>query len=106
MLLVGLLHYRVPDEWSWPLFVVYVAALVACLAVQPWVRRTLTFWISLLISFVVQLCVAHWLAVYHPAYSRGQFRGSAFLSTAAGYVFGCVVFLLIQRLSQQKQADL
>src|SRR5580698_3846438 len=23
-------HHRVPDEWTWPLFVVYISALLAC----------------------------------------------------------------------------
>jgi hypothetical protein len=59
-------HQRVPDEWSWPLFVVYISALIACLAVQPWVRRTLDFWLCLVISFVPQFFVARWLTVYHP----------------------------------------
>lgn len=98
LLLMVLNHHRVPEEWSWPLFVVYMSALIACLAVQPWVRRTLSFWLCLAISFLPQFVVAHWLAVYHPSHSLGGEKGSAVLSMLAGYVLGGSLFLLLQKL--------
>ena len=98
MMVVMLGHHRVPDEWSWPLFVVYGSALIACLAVQPWVRKTLSFWLCLTISFVPQFVVAHWLAVHHPARSSSGAKGAAFLSTLAGYVLGGTLFLVLQKL--------
>jgi hypothetical protein len=91
-------NHRLSDEWFFPLFVVYIGALLACLAVQPWVRRTLSFWFSLAISFVPQIFVAHWLAVYYPARSGGELKGSGILSMLAGYALGGSVFLLLQKL--------
>ena len=98
-------HHRVPDESSWPLFVVYISALIACLAVQPWVRRTLDFWLCLAISFVPQFVVAHWLTVYHPAHSNSEAKGSAFLSMLAGYVLGGALFLLLQKLKPRQGTE-
>jgi hypothetical protein len=98
LLMILAFHYRVPDEWFWPLFTVYLGILIACLAVQPWVRRTLSFWISLAVSLFPQFFVAHWLAVHYPAHSRGEIRGSGFLSLFAGYLLGGALFLLLQKL--------
>jgi hypothetical protein len=98
----ALRHYRVPSEWWWPLVVVYTSALLACLAVQPWVRRTLSFWLCLAISFVPQFLIAHWLAVYHPSRSGSGEKGAAFLSMFAGYLLGGVLFLLLQKLNPRK----
>lgn len=95
-------HHRVPDEWEWPLFVVCLGALIACLAVQPWVRRTLSFWLSLAVSFVPQFVVARWLAVYHPTRSLSGDKGSAVLSMLAGYFLGGALFLLLQRLKARQ----
>lgn len=103
LMVVTLGHHRVPEEWSWPLFVVYVSALIACLAVQPWVRRTLDFWLCLAISFVPQFAVAHWLAVYHPAHSNSGAKGSAFLSMLAGYILGGALFLLLQKVKPAQE---
>lgn len=105
LLMVLTYHYRVRDEWEWPLVVVYLSALIACLAVQPWVRRTLSFWFSLAISFVPQIVVAHWLAVYHPTHSRSGLKGSAFLSMLAGYALGGCVFVLLQKLKPGQGAE-
>lgn len=98
LLMVLTHHYRIRDEWEWPLVVLYLGALIACLAVQPWVIRTLSFWFSLAISFVPQFVVAHWLAVYHPARSGSGLKGSGFLSMLAGYALGGSVFVLLQKL--------
>lgn len=88
LMVVTLGHHRVPEEWFWPILVVYTSALIACLAVQPWVRRTVDFWLCFAISFVPQFAFAHWLAVYHPARSNSEAKGSAFLSMLAGYLLG------------------
>ncbi len=105
LMVVTLGHHRVPEEWSWPLFVVYISALIACLAVQPWVRRTLNFWLCLAISFVPQFVVAHWLAVYHPSRSNTGAKGSAFLSMLAGYVLGGALFLVLQKLRPAQEME-
>jgi hypothetical protein len=98
--------HRPAYEWSEPILVVYTGFLLACLAVQPWVRRTLSFWLSLTIACVPQFIVSHWLTVYHPAQSRSGGKGTWFLSILSGYVVGGAVFLLLQKLkpSQSTQA--
>ena len=98
-------HHHIPDEWFWPVFVVYISGLMACLAVQPWVRRTLDFWLCLAISFVPQFVVARWLAVYHPARSNSGAKGSAFLSMLAGYVLGGALFLLLQKVKPRPETN-
>jgi hypothetical protein len=98
-------NHRTRDEWSFPSFVVYISALIACLAVQPWVRRTTSFWFCLVISFVPQFVVARWLSVYHPSHSLSGTKGSAFLSMFAGYSLGGALFLLIQKLKPRQETN-
>jgi lysylphosphatidylglycerol synthetase-like protein (DUF2156 family) len=97
--------HRVQDEWMRPLIVVYLGALLAILSVQSWVRRTLSFWISLVVSFVPQFFVARWLAVYHPDHSRSGEKGSAMLSLLAGYAVAVPLFLLLQKLKPSQGAQ-
>jgi hypothetical protein len=104
VLLLVLLPGGHRDEWIWPLIVVYLGALLAILSVQSWVRRTLSFWISLVVSFAPQFFIAHWLAVYHPDHSRAGEKGSAFLSLLAGYAVGVPLFLLLQKLKPSQAA--
>jgi hypothetical protein len=91
-------RHHLPEEWAWPLFVVYLGALIACSAVQPWVRHTLSFWFSLVVSSVPEFVVARWLAVYHPTNSSSGAKGALFLCLLAGYLLGGALFLLLQRL--------
>jgi hypothetical protein len=98
-------HYRFRDEWTWPIFVVYLGALIACLVVQPWVRQTLSFWFSLAVSVVPQFAVARWLAIYHPSRSGSGMKGSAFLSIFSGYLLGGVLFRLLQRLKPSQETE-
>jgi len=91
--LLALMFFRQRDEWSEPLFFVYMEVLIACLAVQPWVRRTPSFWFSLAISCVYQFVIGHWLSVYHPAFVP--------LSLLAGYAFCAAVFVLLQKLKPE-----
>jgi hypothetical protein len=97
--------HRIHDEWMWPIIVVYLGALLTILSVQSWVRRILGFWISLVVSFVPQFFVAHWLAIYHPDHSRGGEKGSAILSLLAGYAVGIPLFLLLQKLKPSPGAQ-
>lgn len=96
-------HHRVSEEWSLPLFVACLGTLIACLAVQSWVMRTLSFWLSLAISCVTQFVISHWLTVYHPARSRGETKGSVILGLSAGYILGCGVFVLLQKLKPEQE---
>jgi hypothetical protein len=103
VLMITLGNYRVRDEWMWPIIVVYLGALLACLAVQEWVRQTLSFWFSLALSCVLQFLVAHWLSVYHPSRSGSGLKGSAILSLLPGYLLGGALFLVLQRLKPSQE---
>jgi len=96
-------HHGAPNQWLWPAVVVYLGSLIACLIVQPWVRRTVSFWFSLAISFVPQVLVARWLAVHDPVH--GESKGSGVLSMLAGYVLGASIFLLLQKLKPRKRTN-
>jgi hypothetical protein len=103
VLMITLGNYRVPDEWVWPIIAVYLGTLIACLAVQPWVRRTLSFWFSLAVSCVAQFFVAHWLAVYHPTRSGSGLKGAGILSMLSGYLLGGALFRLLQWLKPSQE---
>jgi hypothetical protein len=90
--------HRLFDEWTEPAAVTYTGAVLACSAVRPWLRRTASFWLSLIVSAVPQFFVSRWLTVYHPAHSRGESKGIWFVSILAGYAIGGVLFLLLQKL--------
>lgn len=105
LMVVTLGYHRVPEEWFWPLLVVYTSALIACLSVKPWVRRTVDFWLCLAISSIPQFVVSHWLAVYHPARSNSGAKGSAFLSMFAGYFVGGALFLLLQKVKPGQETE-
>jgi hypothetical protein len=94
LMFLTLRSHRLRDEWAEPILFAYLGVLMACLAVQTWVRQTLAFWLSLAIGNIPQFIVSHWLAVYHPARSRGKLKGSGFLSMVPGgysqqRLFGC-----------------
>ncbi len=84
--------------WLETILVVYFGTFLMCLAVQPWVRRTVSFWASLVISCLVQFMVNHWLTVHHLAGFTEHGNGLWFLSILSGYVVGGAVFLLLQKL--------
>jgi hypothetical protein len=74
------------------------------ITLAPWVRRTLSFWLSLTIASVPQLVVSRWLTVYHPAHSRGEGKGTWFLSILSGYAIGGAVFVLLQKFKPEQGA--
>jgi hypothetical protein len=95
-------HRRFGDEWFLSAWVVYLGILLACVAVQSWVRRTVSFWFCLAISCVPQFLVSHWLIVYHP--SQSESKGSMFLSLFAGYALGGSLFVLLQKIKPGRNA--
>lgn len=106
LLFLTLRHpHGLPDEWSEPVAVVYCGALIACLAVQPWLRRTANFWFSLAVSCIPQFFISHWLVLHHPAHSRGDSKGAWSLSIPAGYLVGGALFLMLQRLKPREEPE-
>jgi hypothetical protein len=96
--------HLVPEEWEFPILVVCMGAVIAASAVQPWLRQTLSFWISLVVSCIVQLLAGYWIGVHLSPKTRGELKGAAVLSIVPGYAVGAVLFLLLQKL-KRKEGD-
>jgi hypothetical protein len=97
--------HRLWDEWQDSIFFVQLDSLIAFLAVQPWVRKSLGFWVSLIVASVPQILVGHWLTVYHPTRTTAGLKGTGFLSMLAGWIVGVPLFLLLQRLKRKQDVE-
>ncbi len=73
--------------------------------VQPWLRQTRSFWLSLPVVFIVDLLVGHRINVHFAPQSRNELRGAAFLAILAGYAIGVPLFLLLQKATAMKQLN-
>jgi hypothetical protein len=90
--------YFLPAEWNFPIFETSMGAVLAVSIVRPWLYRTISFWLSLVIACNVQLLIGHWLNVHDATQARHDIKGVGSLTVIVGYVVGAFVFLLIQRL--------
>jgi hypothetical protein len=100
--LVLMVFHIVPEEWLFPILSVCMGALIAVAAVQPWLRQTSSFWISLIVSCTVQLLVGYWLSVHLAPQTRGELKGVGVLTILPGYAVGILSFLLLQKLEAGK----
>lgn len=106
LVILLMVYHVVPEEWDFPIMTVCMGAFFAVVMVQPWLRRTVSFWFSLVISCAVQVFVAHWINVRHALSSRGELKGAGFLAMLAGYSVGAVLFLLMQRLKPKERSPI
>ncbi len=103
LLVIGLMGFHlVPEEWFFPILSVCIGALIAIAAVQPWLRKTSGFWISLVVSCAVQSIVGYWLSVHLAPQTRGEVKGVGVLTIVPGYLVGVLLFLLLQKLDMGK----
>lgn len=102
LMFLTLRNHGLRNEWAEPFLFAYLGVLIACLAVQAWVRRTPRFWLSLAIASIPQFVVSHWLTVYHPAHTRGELKGSGFISMLTGWILASASFLLFQKLKPEQ----
>jgi hypothetical protein len=103
LLVIGLMFFHlVPEEWLFPILSVYIGALFAIAVVQPWLRQTSRFWISLVVSCAVQLLVGHWLSVHLALQTKAELKGARVLTIVPGYVVGVLSFLLLQKLEPER----
>jgi hypothetical protein len=56
--------HLVPGECDFPILAVCMGVVLAVSTVQPWLRQTGSFWISLGVSSAVQLLVGYWISVH------------------------------------------
>jgi len=94
--------HLVPEVWEFPILTVYMGAVIAVSVVQPWLRQTASFWISLAVSCAVQLLVGCWISVHLAPQTRGELKGAAVLPILPGYAVGTVLFLLLQKLEPRE----
>ena len=106
-LLVLLLAFPhlVPEEWLLPIVDSSLGTVIAISAVQPWLRQTTSFWLSLPLSCIVQLLVGHIITVRLAPQSRGELKGTAFLAILAGYAVGVPLFLLLQKVKPKEDTE-
>src|SRR5438309_10465492 len=86
-LLIPLLSFPnvVSEEWLLPMIFAAYGFVCAVSAVQPWLRQTRSFWLSLPVGCIVQLVVGHVINVRLAPQSRHELWGAAFLAIFAGY---------------------
>jgi hypothetical protein len=89
VVLLSVVHVR--EEWFFPILFLYTGVFLTAMAVQPWVRETPHFWISVLVGCGPLFAVGHWLAARHPTHTNAGVKGSGFLSLLAGYLIGIPV---------------
>ena len=87
-----------PQGWVLPLTFAFYGVVLPISAVQPWLRQTRSFWLSLPVVFGVDLLVGHRINVHLAPQSRGELKGTAFLELLTGYAVGVPVFLLLRRV--------
>jgi hypothetical protein len=106
-LLVFLLvdSHVVPGVWDLPVLAASMGAVIAVAAVQPWLKRTASFWLSLVVSGAVQLFVGRWISMHQSLHSRNALKGGVFLAILAGYAVGVVLFLLVRRLNLKQESQ-
>lgn len=102
LVIVLMVFHLVPEEWFFPILSVCMGALIAVALVQPWLRKTSSFWISLFVSCAVQLMVGYWFSVRFAPQTRSELKGAGFLTILPGYLVGALLFLLLQKLDQGK----
>jgi len=102
LVIVLMVFHLVPEEWFFPILSVCMGALIAIAAVQPWLRKTSSFWISLVASCAVQLVFGYWLSVHFAPQTRGELKGVGVLTIIPGYLVGVLLFLLFQKLDMGK----
>jgi hypothetical protein len=107
LLVIFLIAFHlVPEEWDFPILAVCMGAVIGVSVVQPWLRQTVSFWFSLVISCTVQLLVGYWISMHLAPNSRNELKGAAFLTIFPGYAAGAALFLLLQKLKPKEDIQL
>jgi hypothetical protein len=105
LLVFALMFFHlVPKEWYFPILGACIGGVVGVSAVQPWLRQTVSFWISLAVSCIVQLIVGYWIAAHLAPQTRGELKGAAVLAIVPGYAVGILLFLFLQKLELNRDS--
>jgi hypothetical protein len=98
LVLVSMFFHLVPKEWEFPMLAVFMGAAIVITVVQPWLRHTASFWISLVVSCTVQVLVGYWLTMHLAPQTRSELKGAAVLAIVPGYAVGILSYFLLQKL--------
>jgi hypothetical protein len=105
ILLIPLLSFPsiVSEAWLLPIIFAFCGVVIAISGVQPWLRQTRSFWLSLPVVFIVNLLVGHRIVVDLAPQSRNELKGAAFLAILAGYAVGVPIFLVLQKTMPKRE---
>jgi hypothetical protein len=106
-LLVFLLSFPhiVSEEWLLSIIFASYGIVSAISAVQPWLRQTTSFWLSVAIGCTIELLVGHLITLRLAPQSRGELKGAAFLAILAGYAVGVPLFLLLEKAKPKQNPE-
>jgi len=106
LLVIGLMVFHlVPQEWLFPILSVCMGALIPIGIVQPWLRKTSSFWISLVVSCAVQLTVGYWISVHLAPQTSSELKRAGFLTIIPGYAVGILSFFVLQKLEPRQDSQ-
>lgn len=94
--------HLVSEEWGFSIMAAGMGLLIAVGAVQPWVRRTSSFWVSLLVAIAVQLLLGRWISGHTSLRGRNSMKGAGFLTLAVGFGAAILLFRLLEKLRPQE----
>jgi hypothetical protein len=95
--------HTIPEGWAIPIFFACMGTAIPVSAGQPWLMKTVSFWPSLVISCIVQLLVGRWISMHTAPYLKSGLEGAGILAIPAGYAVGAVLFVLLQKLKEDRQ---
>jgi hypothetical protein len=98
--------HTIPEDWALPILFACMGVVIAISVVQPWLRKTVSFWLSLVISCAVQLLVGHWISMHPVPHLRRGLEGAGILAIPLGYAVGAVLFVLLQKLRPKEDPQL
>jgi hypothetical protein len=93
----------IPEPWVFPILTACLGMVMGICMVQPWLRRTLSFWLSLAVACMVQLLVARWIGAHTTLLAGSSTKGPGFLCLLVGYAVGVPLFFLLQKLKPSQQ---
>jgi hypothetical protein len=92
----------IPEPWVLPVLAASIGFSTGITIVQPWLRRTLSFWLALAVACIVQLFVARWIDARTDLLAGNSMKGAGLLSLFVGYAVAVPLFFLLQKLEPSK----
>jgi len=90
----------VSEEWVFPIMAVCMGVVIAISAVQTWLRKTASFWISLVVSCAVQLSIGYSVSLRFAPQTSRDLKGAALLTIVPGYAIGILLFSLLEKIKR------